>query len=344
MNTENIPDKYTKTAENGEFIIFKDWIDEAKTQCMVMFLSDWGANILKTHGTWLFDGTFLICPKPFSQLYVCMAAPETGGNGIPVGWFLLPNKEAKTYELMFHTLLNKLGGQPNSLKNIMSDFEQAVFKSVSKVFTRVEHKGCQFHLNQAIWRNLGEHGLQSLFHQSPSFQEIINKLYALSYVKVNDVVAVYRDHVLPNIQQGLDENVDWQDYLEELHEFGEYYESTWIERRNHRSPKYPPVLWNHHDSIMQDGIQTNNYLESYNRTLNSLAGKNANVWIMQDLFVKQDADSRRTFLSNSAGQDRSNDTGKKHKSLDKRARIQFILNGYDAMPKNDLITMLAHSI
>ena len=192
--------------------------------------------------------------------------------------------------------------------------------------------------------NLGEHGLQSLFHQSPSFQEIINKLYALSYVKVNDVVAVYREHVLPNIQQGLDENVDWQDYLEELHEFGEYYESTWIERRNHRSPKYPPVLWNHHDSIMQDGIQTNNYLESYNRTLNSLAGKNANVWIMQDLFVKQDADSRRTFLSNSAGQDRSNDTGKKHKSLDKRARIQFILNGYDAMPKNDLITMLAHSI
>ena len=95
---------------------------------------------------------------------------------------------------------------------------------------------------------------------------------------------------------------------------------------------------------MQDGIQTNNYLESYNRTLNSLAGKNANVWIMQDLFVKQDADSRRIFLSNSAGQDRSNDTGKKHKSLDKRARIQFILNGYDAMPKNDLITMLAHSI
>ena len=87
-----------------------------------MFLSEWGANILKTHSMWLFE--FQICPKPFSQLYVCMAAPETGGNGIPVGWFLLPNKEAKTYELMFRTLLNKLGGQPNSLKNIMSDFEQ----------------------------------------------------------------------------------------------------------------------------------------------------------------------------------------------------------------------------
>ena len=27
MNTENIPDTYTKTADNGDFIIFKDWID-----------------------------------------------------------------------------------------------------------------------------------------------------------------------------------------------------------------------------------------------------------------------------------------------------------------------------
>ena len=45
---------------------------------------------------------------------------------------------------------------------------------------------------------------------------------------------------------------------------------------------------------MQDGIQTNNYLESYNRTLNSLARKDSNVWIVQDLLIKQDADARRT--------------------------------------------------
>ena len=106
----------------------------------------------------------------------------------------------------------------------------------------------------------------------------------------------------------------------------------------------PPVLLNHHNSIMQDGIQTNNYLESYNITLNSLAGKDSNVWIVQDLFVKQDADARRTFVSNSTGQDNSNNTGRRHKSLDNRARIKFILSGYDTMPKNDLITMLANYI
>ena len=56
---------------------------------------------------------------------------------------------------------------------------------------------------------------------------------------------------------------------------------------------------------------------------------------------KQDGDARTTFLSNSSSQDRPNDTDKRHKSLFNRARIKFILSGYDIMPKNDLITMLA---
>ena len=118
---------------------------------MVMFMGDWGAEILKTHSTWLFDGTFQSCPEPFAQIYVCMAAPETGGKGIPVGWFMLPNKEATTYELAFNVKLNKLCGQPASLKTIISDFEQSVFKSVRRVFKNVDHKGCRFHKNTAIW-------------------------------------------------------------------------------------------------------------------------------------------------------------------------------------------------
>ena len=41
MNTENIPDTYTRTADNGDFIIFKDWIDEAKTECMKKKMFGW---------------------------------------------------------------------------------------------------------------------------------------------------------------------------------------------------------------------------------------------------------------------------------------------------------------
>ena len=45
MNTE-IPDKYTKTADGQEFLIYKDWIDAGKQKPVVMFISQWGAEIL----------------------------------------------------------------------------------------------------------------------------------------------------------------------------------------------------------------------------------------------------------------------------------------------------------
>ena len=95
---------------------------------------------------------------------------------------------------------------------------------------------------------------------------------------------------------------------------------------------------------MHDGTQTNNCLESYNRKWNSIAGKNSNVWAVQELFVKQESDARRAFLSNSTGQDCRNNTGRKEKSLDNRAKIKFIIDAYDTMPKDDLIRMLAHTI
>ena len=103
-------------------------------------------------------------------------------------------------------------------------------------------------------------------------------------------------------------------------------------------------LWNHHESIGNDGVQTNNYLESYNRTWNSLAGKNSNVWVVQELFSKQEAETTRSFLSNSVGQDKSTNTGWKEWSLDGRTRIKVILGGYDSMPKGCTLTMLAHTM
>ena len=72
-------DDFTKTADGGEFMRFKDWIDSDKGECMVIFMSDWAINILKTHPTWLFDGTFRTAPAPFTQVYQGMATAENGG-------------------------------------------------------------------------------------------------------------------------------------------------------------------------------------------------------------------------------------------------------------------------
>ena len=45
------------------------------------------------------------------------------------------------------------------------------------------------------------------------------------------------------------------------------------------------------------GPQTNNMLESHNRTWNSLVGHTPNVWHIQELFIKQDAEpGEHTYL------------------------------------------------
>ena len=61
-------DKYTRTADGGEFLFYKDWADSEKTVSMALFMSQWGADILRTHSVWMFDGTFQTTPKPFSQV------------------------------------------------------------------------------------------------------------------------------------------------------------------------------------------------------------------------------------------------------------------------------------
>ena len=135
---------------------------------------------------------------------------------------------------------------------------------------------------------------------------------------------------------------NWADYSDDLDDFGIYFSNTWINRRNGRPPLFKPALWNHYRSVKEGELQTNNMLESHNRTWNSLVGQSPNVWHIQDLFIKQDAEARRVFLSNSVGQDLHINTGRKQRSLDAAGRIKFVVDAYDSMSRKDYISTLAH--
>ena len=215
------------------------------------------------------------------------------------------------YDLMLQKLLERLGGQPASLKTILSDFEKALIGSVRKLFENVKHQGCRFHKYLALWKKLGEKGLQGLFHQSASFKEVVYMFFALCYVPEEDVVPLFNSIVLPKIQTLAVEDEDWVDYSDKLEDFGFYYETTWIKRRNGKAPTFDISLWNQFNSLCTDGHQTNNHLESYNQTFNKLAGQNPNVWKVHELFRSQEADTRRRFLNNAVGLDKSTNTGRK---------------------------------
>ena len=91
IGIQELPYQYTKTPDKGDFLIFKGWVDQLQTECIVIFISDWGQEILKTQKTWLMDGTFRSVPERFAQIYMCIlqllkpggqhiAASETRGT------------------------------------------------------------------------------------------------------------------------------------------------------------------------------------------------------------------------------------------------------------------------
>ena len=85
-------------------------------------------------------------------------------------------------------------------------------------------------------------------------------------------------------------------------------------------------------------------LESFNRTCNLLSGYSPNVWHIQDQFVKQDADARRAFLSNSVGQDMAGNTGRKQRAKDAKQRVKLVVEAFATIPKTDYLKMLAHDL
>ena len=105
------------------------------------------------------------------KVYNILAKPESaGGAGIPCD-ALLP-KEMATYLKMFSIIKENLG-DCSKLSTIISDFERAVFEAVYHVYPSTGQSGCWFHFNSAVWKNIGEKGLQSLFfYQNPSYQEV----------------------------------------------------------------------------------------------------------------------------------------------------------------------------
>lgn len=340
-----MPDSYSKTADKGTFLIHKSWVDIMQTKSMALFMSDWGAEVLRKHKIWLMDGTFKTTPAPFAQIYIVMAHSEFGGSGLPCGFCLLPSKEGVVYEEMLFKIKEKVG-EARKLEIIITDYESAMFNALLNLFPDVDHFGCIFHFRSTIWTNVGNKGLQSFFHQNMLFQEIIYKIYALSYVPLEEVVRFYEEQIVTEVARGFEQDEEWEEMKEEICAFGNYIAATWIGKQNPRSggrrrPLFPLESWNQHESILNDGVSTNNCLESFNRTWNSQIGTHPNVWRVIDGFIKQEAEARRVLLSNSTGRDMSENTGRKEKTKSHHFRIKSVVLQFGTLPDRAFLQQIA---
>ena len=56
---QQFPDILQQTCDKQDFLVYKDWVNAQETLSMLVFLSDWGANVMKNSTTiWYLDGTF----------------------------------------------------------------------------------------------------------------------------------------------------------------------------------------------------------------------------------------------------------------------------------------------
>ncbi len=78
------------------------------------------------------------------------------GHTFPMAYCLLPSKERRSYNRAFLHLKDKALAMGLSLDPsvVVSDFELAMVQAATMNFPSAQHRGCYYHLMQAIWRKV----------------------------------------------------------------------------------------------------------------------------------------------------------------------------------------------
>ncbi|XP_052129970.1 uncharacterized protein LOC127751055 [Frankliniella occidentalis] len=135
----------------------------------------------------------------------------------------------------------------------MTDFKIAAMNIQQTLFPGVEHKGCLFHFNQALWRQAVDSGLKVLYHNAENedhtVRRDVQRLMALPFVPIPDLEAAF-DAVVDAMD---DRVVPLATTLEST-----YLRVATLRRRRAVPPSFPPALWNVHQQAVDNTARKNN--------------------------------------------------------------------------------------
>ena len=194
-------------------------------------------------------------------------------------------------------------------------------------------------LNHGI-SHYGEYVLNGIFHQDYTFHELFHNFKALSFVKEGcGAVLLYWNYYAciwycNESKWKLEEYDRWFFVLlKYLHSASQWSFICSV----HISKATMIPYWK---TATRQTIRWNRSI----RPGNNLVCCHPNVCSVQESFIKTEADTRRSFMANAAGQDLNSNSGRRKQSLDFRARIRFIVNGYETATKADYLSMIAHEL
>ena len=103
----------------------------------------------------------------------------------------MSHKRKKDYEAVFSKLI-ELVNFPQ-VEEIVSDFEAAVWVTLKKLLPEVKIKGCGFHLNQAMFKNIKKIGLGPQYIRDKQCRQMCRQIMLLNLLPKKNCKTLPRD-------------------------------------------------------------------------------------------------------------------------------------------------------
>ena len=278
---DNMSD-FLLTNRSENFLLVND-----KESNILLFSCKSNLMFLSNVDTIFVDGTFKSCPSLFTQIFTVHGLQN--GKYIPLLFFLLPDKELKTYEKAFLHILSECN-KINiifSPKRVFADFEKAIHLAILSVWPSITLKGCRFHLGQSWYRKIQSIGLSSEYKIDSESSKYLKYFFGLPFLHPDEVINCFTDDLISI--KPLDEKIDiFTDYILETYILPE--------------SSFPPSLWAEYSATT---MRTTNSCEAFHSKLNAMF-YNAHPNIFQfidtmkrlqtDIYIKQ----RSIHLNNRA--------------------------------------------
>uniref|UniRef100_A0A1I7Y184 MULE domain-containing protein n=1 Tax=Steinernema glaseri TaxID=37863 RepID=A0A1I7Y184_9BILA len=283
---------------------FQEVMLRYKSPELAIFLSPYGAALLKRSKHVVCDGTFAYAPAGTLQIYRVFGL--IGGESTPFATALMTRKREQDYDLLW-TQIRMVLDENNAdlrIKYAHFDCEVASVKAFKKTFPEVRAKMCMFHVKQNVTRHMQNLGLMPIYGRSALMETIVRQMGALCLVPENTVEAVFLQ--LRSDLPCDDSQENWPPgTCATLNRLFDYYWNEWIQN------SLGLDFINLYD--MEDGPRTTNHAEGYHgaqknnyRTTNMPLGE----WLytFQKVHHREEAHIRDVLLGISDGKPRLQST------------------------------------
>ena len=168
---------------------------------------------------------------------------------VPLVFVLMSAKRIPDYVAVFQEILDLI---PNPrVREVMVDFEEALWRTVADILPDVTIKGCAFHWAQAVYRKVQDLGLAVQYKRDIGTHDYIRKILALPYLP-------------PEFVEDQFSRIKAVASTNKLQDLVAYIRRTWIE-----NTLWAPASW----SCFMASVRTNNDVEGWHRRFNLRANE-----------------------------------------------------------------------